>query len=525
MDKKTILVVDDDIATIKLLKDVLAALGYQCEATDNGFKALELIREGNFQAAICDIKMPEMDGLEVIAKARKFAPELPFIVVTGFSEEYLYDQVVEAGATDYIKKPIKMEELKIKLDRALDERLLLEKNARLLSRARSLNDRLTKILDMAREFNEERDFEALFPLIIKKVTEAMEAERTSLYMIDWDKKEIWTKVAEHFKEIRLSIGQGISGRVAESGKTISVADAWDLSYFDRSFDRDSNFRTRSVLCMPIANRQGDRIAVIQVMNKIGASRFGKNDVQILKALSGFIAIALENSFLIEELEASFEGAIKTLAATVDAKHPLTAGHSQRVTEYALAIASEMNLDEDALKEIHYAGLLHDIGKIGITDNILLKNGPFTPEERLAMNEHTTKTLAILEKFHFSKKLKGVPVIASYHHEKVDGKGYPFGLKGDRLPLASKILAVADVFDALTSRRDYPKYVENETMGHEPMPFQKVLGILKADRGSHFDPEVVEAFFRCMPEVLKSSRGKHLSSNYVDSAIAILKAKD
>jgi len=524
MDKKTILVVDDDNATINILKETLGAFGYSCRAANNGVEALQLIEEETFIAAICDIRMPVMDGLEVMAAARKKAPDLPFIVITGFAEEYVYDQVIEAGANDFIQKPIKIGELKVKLERVLDERLLLQKNTALLKKAYSLNERLAGLFSMAKEFSQELDFENLFPLIINKVTEAMGAERTSLYLIDWEKREIWTKVAEQYKEIRLPIGQGISGRVAETGDIINVADAWNLPYFDRSFDQDSQFRTKSVLCMPISNRQGERIGVIQVMNKIGGLRFGKDDLQILKALIGFIAVGLENSFLIEELEVSFEGAIRTLAATVDARHPLTAGHSQRVTEYALAIAREMNLNEDALKEINYAGLLHDIGKIGIRDDVLLKSGPFTKEERSTMNEHTTKTLSILEKFHFSKKLKDVPIVAACHHEKVNGRGYPFGLTGEKLPLASKILAVADVFDALTSRRDYPKYIENETMGFESIPFQKVIGILKADRGSHFDPKVVDAFFRCMPEVLRYFRGKHLPPEYVDEAIALLETE-
>ena len=524
MDKKMILVVDDDATTLDILKEALGSLGYGCRTANDGFEALEWIRRETFSAAICDIQMPGMDGLEVMSQACKIAPDIPFIVITGFSQEYVYDQVMEAGAADFIRKPIKFGELRIKLGRVLDERLLLQKNKELLKKANSLNDRLTGLLNMARELSLELDFENLFPLIIKKVTEAMGAERTSLYLIDWDRGEIWTKVAEQFKKIRLPIGQGISGRVAETGDTINVADAWNLPYFDKRFDRGSNFRTRAVLCMPISNRQGERIAVIQVINKIGGLRFGKDDLQVLKALCGFVAIALENSFLIEELEASFDGAIGTLAATVDAKHPLTAGHSQRVTEYALAVAREMSLDEDALKEIKYAGLLHDIGKIGIQDSVLLKAGRFTPEERAEMNAHTTKTLAILEKFHFSKKLSRVPIVATYHHEKVNGKGYPFGLTGDELPLASKILAVADVFDALTSRRDYPKYVDNETMGFEPMPFQKVIGIFKADRGSHFDPEVIDAFFRCMPTILRSYRGEHFPPRYVDEALALIEAE-
>ena len=525
MNKKTILVVDDDAGTIRLLKDSLGSLGYGCRTAEDGIEALELIGKEAFSAAICDIRMPGMDGLEVMERAREIAPDIPFIVMTGFGQEYFYDQIIEAGATDYIKKPIELSELRLKLDRLLDERLLLSKNTALLKQARSLNDRLTGLLNMARELSQELDFESLFPLIVRKVTEALGAERTSLYMIDWDQGEIWTKVAEQFKEIRLPIGRGISGRVAQTGETVNAADAWKLPYFDKSFDQESKFRTKAVLCVPISNREGERIAVIQVINKLDGLRFGKDDLQILKALCGFIAIALENSFLIDELERSFEGAISTLAATVDARHPLTAGHSQRVTEYALAIAQEMGLDDDALKEINYAGLLHDIGKIGIKDAVLLKNGSFTPEERRLMEGHTTTTMAILEKFHFSRKLRNVPVVASYHHEKVNGQGYPFGLTGDQLPLASKILAVADVFDALTSRRDYPKYADGDAMGLEPMPFHKVVGILKKDRGSHFDPEVMDAFFQCLPRMLRGHRGKHFPEAYVDGAIALMERED
>ena len=138
--------------------------------------------------------------------------------------------------------------------------------------------------------------------------------------------------------------------------------------------------------MPITNRSGENTAVIQVINKIGGGYFDDDDETLLKALSGQIAIALENSFLMEELESSFEGFIRTLSAAVDARHRFTAGHSQRVTEYSLMIGKELGLDADQLETIKYAALLHDIGKIGIKDSVLLKNGPFTPEEREEMNK-------------------------------------------------------------------------------------------------------------------------------------------
>ncbi len=525
MDKKSILVVDDDPQIRNIIGEVLRVMGYPCEEANDGFEALELIRKERFDIVVCDIRMPGMDGLQVMAEARKIWADMPFIIITGFVEEYLYDQVIEAGAHDFIQKPFTASEIKTKIDRILKERRLALETRRLLDEQVRLNEKLSAMLSVARDLSSEVDFDRLFPLIISKVTEVMEAERTSLYIIDWEQEEVWTKVAEKVNDIRLPIGYGISGRVAETGEVINIDDAWDLPYFDRSFDLKNNFRTRSVLCVPITNRSGDRTGVIQVINKADEGRFDSGDADLLMALASSAGIALENSFLMEELEASFEGAIRTLAATVDAKHPLTAGHSQRVTEYALLIAREMNFDEDEQVVIKYAGLLHDIGKIGIKDSVLLKDGPFTPEERAEMNDHPAKTRTILEEFHFPKRLRQVPEVAAYHHEKINGQGYPNCLTGDNLPMGSKILAVADVFDALTSRRDYPKYTNDEMMGFEGMPLQKVVGILEADAGSHFDPEVVAAFLRCLPKALRLYRGTHFLPEYVDETIRSFELKN
>jgi len=524
MNKKAILVVDDDPEIRKVIVEVISSLGHPCQSAGDGLEALEFIKGESFDLVICDIRMPGMDGLKLMAEAQKIRTDLPFIMITGFVEEYVYDQVIKAGANDFIRKPFTTIELKTKIDRVLKERRLTEENRSLLEEQVNLNEKLSTVLSVARDLSSELDFDRLFPLIISKVTEVMRAERTSLYIIDWDREEVWTKVAEKVDEIRLPLGHGISGKVAETGVAINVTDAWELPYFDRSFDVKNDFRTRSVLCVPITNRSGDRIAVIQVINKADKGHFDENDDNLLIALASSAGIALENSFLMEELEASFEGAIRTLAATVDAKHPLTAGHSQRVTEYALLIAREMNLNGDEQVVIKYAGLLHDIGKIGIKDSVLLKDGPFTPEERAEMNDHPAKTRSILEKFHFPNRLRQVPVVAAYHHEKVNGQGYPEGLAGEELPLGSKILAVADVFDALTSRRDYPKYSKGETMGFDGMPLQKVINILEGDAGSHFDPEVVSAFLGCLPKALRLYRGTHFSPEYVDEMIGLLELK-
>ncbi len=387
-----------------------------------------------------------------------------------------------------------------------------------LAEREHLKELLANLVGVASDLTSELEFNRLFPLIIGRVTEVMAAERTSLYVIDWDNRELWTKVSEGIDTITVPLGKGISGRVAETGQLLNVTDAWDLPYFDRSFDQRNDFRTRSVLCLPIRGRTGQNVGVLQVINKKGKDHFDRRDEVFLKGLASQVGIALDNSLLIDELKLSFNSSITTLSAIVDARHPLTAGHSLRVTEYSLLIAKEMNLSENDIEVLRLAALLHDIGKIGIRDAVLLKEGLFTPEEREEMNSHPVKTKQILEKFYFPRRLRSVPDIACHHHEKMDGSGYPDGLNGDVLPLGSKILMVADVFDALTSRREYPKYTSVETLGMEPMPLNTVLSLLQQESGSHLAPEVVSAFLRCLPQVLLQFRGEHFTPEYIDETL-------
>ncbi len=379
-----------------------------------------------------------------------------------------------------------------------------------------LRELLAKLIAIASDLTSELDFDRLFPMIIGEVTAVMGAERSSLYVIDWDCREIWTKVAEGIPPIRLPFGKGISGRVAQTGETINAADAWELPYFDRTFDAKNDFRTRSVLCVPIKGRLGERIGVLQVINKQGKDAFDLEDEVFMNALASQVGISLENSLLVEEVRLSFTSFIITLSAIVDARHPFTAGHSERVTEYSLLVAADLKLSSGDRETLRYAALLHDIGKIGISDAVLLKNGRYTEEERADMNRHPVLTRGILEKFRFPRALSRVPEVACYHHEKVDGRGYPEGLTGKQIPLESRIIAVADVFDALTSKRDYPKYDSDETLSSEPLPVDKAVAILQEGAGTQFDPDVVESFLRCLPRALSLYRGSHFKPDYVDA---------
>lgn len=384
------------------------------------------------------------------------------------------------------------------------------------------HETISILLDVATSLSQTLDLTAIFEKIINEISKILNAERSTLFLVDNETNELWSKVAQgsEVSEIRIPCSEGLAGYVASTGQMLNIENAYKDPRFNPKIDERTGYKTQNIITMPIYNRHRDIIGVTQAINKKEGS-FDAEDEAFLKSLTSQIGIALENSLLHEDLKISFDSSISALSATVDARHPFTAGHSERVTEYSLLIAKEMKLDKQEIEIIKLAAVLHDIGKIGIRDDVLLKNGRFTQEERDEMNTHPLKTKVILKKFHFPRQLQTVPKIAALHHEKVNGQGYPYGLKGSQLPLGSKILAVADVFDALTSRRDYPKYVGSEVLKRDPMPLSKAIFILKSDSGSHFDPQVVEVFLNCLPQALCRYRGNHFPPEYVDDTINAL----
>jgi len=268
---------------------------------------------------------------------------------------------------------------------------------------------------------------------------------------------------------------------------------------------------KSTIAVPIMN--DDEILGIMILYSLEMTNaFTTKDLGIMTAIANQAARIIKNALLHEELRLSFDSSIRTLSATVDARHPLTAGHSERVTEISIHIARKMNLPENEIRVLKFATLMHDIGKIAVPDEILLKNGRFTPEEKALMDIHPLKTREILENFYFPVLLEQVPLIASSHHEKMDGTGYPLGLKGEEIPLASRIMAVADMFDALTAKRDYPKYIDNKTASFEPLPLSTVVSIITKGVGERFDKHVVDAFLDCLPEIVECFRGTVANPN-------------
>jgi putative nucleotidyltransferase with HDIG domain len=211
-------------------------------------------------------------------------------------------------------------------------------------------------------------------------------------------------------------------------------------------------------------------------------------LNFLEILAGQIAIAVDSASLFDSLQRSntelfmaYDATIEGWSAALDLRDKETKGHSQRVTEMTVKLARSLCLGEADLVQVRWGALLHDIGKMGVQDAILLKPGPLTDEEWVLMKKHPTFAYEILSPIHYLKAALDIPYC---HHEKWDGTGYPRGLKGEKIPLTARIFAVVDVWDALTSDRPYRKAWSEE----------KARQHIQAGAGTHFDPQVVKTFF-------------------------------
>jgi HD-GYP domain-containing protein (c-di-GMP phosphodiesterase class II) len=242
--------------------------------------------------------------------------------------------------------------------------------------------------------------------------------------------------------------------------------------------------TKSFICSPIiADREA--LGILAVDNLKSKKPLVESDLSLLMGIASVLGISIRNAELLEARERQFRSILLTLAASIDARDPLTAGHSEKVTKYAVSICQEMGFSKEYQEMIQVAALLHDYGKIGVPDAILKKPGRLTDEEYEIVKLHAEKTQKILQQINFEGVFSQVPEIAGCHHEKIDGSGYPNGLKGDEIPLGAKIIAVADFFEAITARRHY----------RGPIPVQKAIAMLEKERGVHFDESIVDAFFR------------------------------
>ncbi|SNB44836.1 HD domain-containing phosphohydrolase [Geobacter sp. DSM 9736] len=272
---------------------------------------------------------------------------------------------------------------------------------------------------------------------------------------------------------------GVATWVINNRKPLLITDMKDAPGFDRF--SVLGYERKTLVAAPLIAKDGI-IGTITVVNKVDNSIYNNEDLELLTTIAAQASIAITNAKLYDEQQRTYMNTIHALVSAIEANDSYTRGHSERVTRYSLKLAAKLGLSEERMKIIERAAILHDIGKIGINLALLNKQGLLTPEEVRELQQHPDIGMKILEPIEF---LHDVRLCIGQHHERFDGHGYPHSLKGDQLLLESRILAIADAFDAMTSDRPYRKALSIETAVEE----------LKKNSGGQFDPDLVRHFIQ------------------------------
>ncbi|EDP75213.1 HD domain-containing phosphohydrolase [Hydrogenivirga sp. 128-5-R1-1] len=349
--------------------------------------------------------------------------------------------------------------------------------------------RIKVLLSSAEKISKEQDVDKLLVMLSDLTREVLGVDRCSLFLLDRERNELWTKVAHGVDEIRVPADRGIVGWVAQKGESLVVNDAYSDNRFNPEVDRETGYRTQNILAIPLFDKKGNILGVFQAVNKLKGS-FSGEDVELFTLLGGYASSAIENSILQAKIKDAYREAVMRLSHAAEYKDPETYNHIVRVGLFARLMAERLGLEKEVRDSIMLAAPMHDIGKIGIPDAILLKKGKLNDWEWDVMKKHTIIGYEIL-KDSSSELLQMAALVALDHHERWDGTGYPNGKKGEEISLWGRITSVADVFDALLSKRPYK----------EPWSLERTVEHMNSMKGKQFDPQLIELFFSNLEEVV------------------------
>lgn len=458
-----ILVVDDHPNVRTLMASILTDMGYQSDTAADGLEATGMLLRSSYDLVITDLKMPKMDGISLLKYARERFPRTDVMMITGHATIESAVEATKLGAYDYLTKPFNVDDLRIKIRNWAEARALRRETERLSA--------IVSLTRLSRTLTGNLDLESLSRQIVTLVEDTFEARYGCLMLVE----SSHAAGGDGARPVVLSATEGIASPHWVNGQVldhvISTRQPWT-----GTSDAPDSVAGMSAIAIPLSQRD-KVIGVLSIARRLGEPPYSQEDVQLLCIFGAQIAIALENARAYRELKALHIGAITALVTAVEARDYYTKGHSERVARYAVAIAKELGLPSVEVEDLRVAGLLHDIGKIGISDLILNKPRGLTAGEYEMVKEHPRIGAMIVEEI---KPLQRIVPLIYHHHERPDGLGYPNGLAGEDIPLGARILAVADSFEAMTSSRAY----------RPEMDAERSLGLLDGGAGGQLDPRLV-----------------------------------
>lgn len=490
-----LLVVDDEPTIRDSLSIILEDRGYDVDTAPGAEEGWRLVDQHNYDLILTDLLMPKIDGFEFIKKIReKYRNKIPVIILTAHGTVEIASLAINEGINDFIIKPFEVKTVTNAVSYALQKKIKSINTGKPVP-ATAEDDHsfekkffgLSSLDEIGKEARDTSEMDEIGDTMFEQVRVALKPDRGLLVFYNKEQKNIKYQrlcTADQLAEGGpSSVDNGILEWVGKSGKPLLINDMANDKQYKASFYGMLN--SGSLLAMPFI-RQNRLLGTIVLYRQAGVSSFNQDDLKCLSVLSCITAVAVENLEIYDEMKSYFTGTIRALITTVETKDFFTFGHSARVAKYTLMIAEQLNLPEMDKRRLEYIALLHDIGKIGIPEDILKKTAPLTDEEWAVLRTHPELGENIVRSIHFLPE--GASVIR-HHHEHYNGAGYPDGLKGEEIPFFARIISIADAFDAMSSGRPY-----RESIGKE-----KAMLELLACKDTQFDPALVDLFIRALEQ--------------------------
>lgn len=481
MKKKVILVVDDYPPTRNLIIDALEQNdNYEASEAENGSEAIDFLQKNHCDMVITDVMMPVMNGMELLQSLRERNIQIPVIMITARPAVDLTVSAMKSGVVDFLQKPFDIENLLFKIDLYLradeaagqttrhDAIAVKEEREQL-----SLKSYVYETVEKAAEDNDE-----IFQTIVELAIKIVNGESCALLLYDREYKKFYPKAqkGEDYGDY------GVNDITTLKDIFQEAVDKKDAVMIHSDSDP---LISPSIICAPLLIH-GGVLGVLAIRKKRDSGIFTRNDLHQILSLAKRASLNLENKMLYDSIYENMTSTLMALVASIQARDHYTEEHSGRVTESVVKIAERMNLPMIEMEKLRIAALLHDIGKIAIPDNVLLKPDSLTAEEYEIIKSHPVIGDEILSHIPL---LDDERKIIRHHHERWDGKGYPGGLSGNDIPFLARLMAVADSYDAMTSDRPYRK----------GLSLEEAIRELEGNKNTQFDEKVVDVFLEVLAE--------------------------
>jgi response regulator RpfG family c-di-GMP phosphodiesterase len=495
-----VLLVEDSESDALLVTRELRRAGYDVVVTrvETAETMVAALAQGGWDIIISDYALPRFNSPAALSIARA-KTDLPFIVVSGTIGEETAVDMMRSGAHDYLMKN-NLKRLGAAVDRELREAevrraqkhgvLQIERQLQRLGALREIDLTITSSLDLR----------VTLDVILDQVTSRLQVDAAGVLLLNPRTQNLEYAAGRGFRgrgvmESQFRVGVGLAGQCALERRTVHHP---HLPNEYRNLTRGAAMEAEGFVAYygtPLVAK-GLVLGVLEVFHR-SQLEAEPDWVDFLEALAGQAAIAIDNATLFDNLQRAnldltlaYDTTLEGWSRALDLRDKETEGHTQRVMELTLDLARAMGLGEEELVHVRRGVLLHDIGKMGIPDQILLKPGPLTDDEWVIMKKHPGYALDLLSPIAYLRPALDIPYA---HHEKWDGTGYPRGLQGEGIPRTARIFAVIDVWDALRSDRPYRSAWSQD----------KTLAYIHEQAGRHFDPAVVAAFLQLLKEPTQS----------------------